>query len=113
MSLQFDPSKLFLGALEFFGALLPGAVILYVGRFVAISAGLIEKGTWPDKAIDWVVFVVGSLVLGYLAHPPAHVLNKLYDRTYRARKRRQGDPLLDYARREAESHVGPEDSVYA
>jgi len=110
--LQFDPSKFFVGALEFFGALLPGAIILYVGRFVAISAGMIENGTWPNKTIDWVLFVVGSLVLGYLAQPPAHVLNKLYDRTYRARKRWQGDPLLAYARQEAESHVGPEDSVY-
>jgi hypothetical protein len=105
--------KWFLGALEFFGALIPGASILYVLRFIAVSAELIENTQWPDTTIDWAVFLVVSFILGYLAHPPAHILNKLYDCTYRRWRRKGGDPLFDYAQRKAKPYVGPNDSVYA
>lgn len=50
---------------------------------------------------------------GYLVHPPAHVLNRLYDHTYRARRRREGDPLSEYAIGIARSEGGPNASAYA
>ncbi len=111
--MSFDPSKWFLGSLEVFAALVPGGIILYAIRLVAIAAGAIEDTSWPDQKIDWAIFLVGSLVLGYLAHPPAHILNWLYDRTYRQWRRQGGDPLLKYAQQEAAPHLGLKDSVYA
>lgn len=111
--MSFEPSKWFLGSLEVFAALIPGGVILYTVRLVATTAGVIADTSWPQQTIDWIIFLVGSLVLGYLAHPPAHTLNWLYDRTYRRWRRQGGDPLLDYAQQEAAPHLGPKDSVYA
>lgn len=111
--MSFEPGKWFLGSLEVFAALIPGGIILYTVRLVAIATGVITKTNWPDKTIDWVIFLVSSLILGYLAHPPAHILNRLYDRTYRQWRRQGGDPLLDFARRQAAPHIGPKDSVYA
>lgn len=111
--MQFDPSKWYLGSLEVFSALLPGAITVYVLRSTAIASDLIERTNWPDATSEWVLFLIASLVIGYLAHPPAHILNKLYDRTYRQWRRQGGDPLLRYAQKEAAPFVGPKDSVYA
>lgn len=111
--MSFEPSKWFLGSLEVFASLIPGGIILYAVRLGAIAAGVIEDTSWPQQTIDWAIFLVGSLVLGHLAHQPAHILNWLYDRTYRQWRRQGGDPLLDYVQREAAPHLGPKDSVYA
>lgn len=111
--MSFEPSKWFIGSLEVFGALIPGGIILYVVRLVAVAAGVIKDTSWPQQGIDWAIFIGGSLALGYLAHPPAHILNWLYDRTYCRWRRQGGDPLLDYAQQEAAPHLGPKDSVYA
>jgi hypothetical protein len=93
--------------------LIPGAIALWILASVGAAHGLIGGVTWPDTTFDWAIFLVGSFVIGYLAHPPAHVLNWLYDRTYRTWRRREGDLLLDYARTEAGPELGPKDSVYA
>ena len=110
--MSFDPTKWGLRSLEVFSALVPGGIALYALRWAGVSSGVLDA-SWPSQALDWVVFIVGSLVLGYLAHPPAHVLNIVYDSTYRRWRRRGGDPLLDYARRAAARSIGPKDSVYA
>jgi len=108
-----EPSKWFLGSLEVFAALIPGGIILYAVRLLATAAGVNTDTSWPQQTIEWVIFLVGSLVVGYLAHPPAHILNRLYDRTYRQWRRQGGDPLLDYAQQAAAPYLGPKDSVYA
>ena len=112
--MTFDLSKWFIGSLDFLGSLVPGAIILYLSRFaVAGGFGFSLSPEWPSTTMEWAVFLVASFIIGRLAHPPAHVLNKLYDQTYRQWRRSDGDPLLDYARKVAGLNVGPKDSIYA
>jgi hypothetical protein len=113
--MTFDPSKWYMGSLDFLGSLVPGAIILYILRFAAEAGGFgfDLSPDWPSTTKEWAFLLVSSFILGRLAHPPAHVLNKLYDRTYRQWRRSYGDPLLDYAREAAGPNVGPKDSIYA
>jgi hypothetical protein len=117
--MTFDPSKWFIGSLDFLGSLVPGAFILYLLWFAAVAGGFGFNlspewtGEWPSTTMEWAAFLVASFIIGRLAHPPAHILNKLYNRTYRQWRRSEGDPLLDYAIKAAGSNVGPKDSIYA
>ncbi len=113
--MTFEPAKWYVTALDFIGSIVPGAIILYLLRFPGVTGvyGFTLSADWPKTTIDWAAFLVASFILGRLAHPPAHVLNKLYDRTYRQWRRSAGDPLLEEARRIAGPAVGPKDSLYA
>ena len=110
--MKFKPKDWFLGPGELFGVLVPGAVVLFVIRWIVVSEGIVTS-SWPDTILDWAAFIIASFIIGYLAHPPAHILNKLYDRTYCSWKRRNGDPLLRWAEKEAQGEAGPDDSIYA
>jgi hypothetical protein len=99
------PSDLFLRVQEFFSVIVPGSV----GAWLASQ--LLRGSEWESQfralsaAAQWAVFLVAALFLGFLLHPPAHVLNVVYDRTYRRWKRAKSDPLLQFARAEAEKRV--------
>jgi hypothetical protein len=95
-----------------FAVLVPGGVAMLAIRWLLVQEQIVAA-SWPDTILDWASFIVGSFIIGYLAHPPSHVLNKLYNQTYRRWKRRKGDPLLAWARNAAGSDVGPDDSIYA
>jgi hypothetical protein len=109
--MTFVLSKWFVGSLEFFGSIVPGAIILYLLRFAAVAGGFGFKldPKWPSTNMEWATFLGVSFILGRLAHPLSHPLNILYDRTYRQWR---GDPLLGCAQLAA-PHVGSRDSVYA
>jgi hypothetical protein len=114
--MTFEPSKWYVSALDFLGSIVPGASIIYILlRFAAATGGyrFTLSADWPKTTIDWAGFLVASFILGRLAHPLAHVLNKLYDRTHRQWRRSAGDPLLEEATRIAGSAVDPKDSLYA
>jgi len=113
--MAFEPGKWFISGLEFFGVLVPGAVALYIllftGRAVGIMLGIDPE--WPKTTLDTAIFLGISFIIGQLLHPPAHVLNVLYDWTYRVWHRRKGDPLLERVRKLAGADVGPTGSYYA
>jgi len=111
--MSFKPGDWFIGAIDFFGALVPGGIALLLLQAAAVRAGWIPASYQPDSPITWAGFLVGAFILGLLAHPPAHVLNRTYDRTYAARRRAGGDPALDYVRSAARGEVGANDSLYA
>ena len=111
--MSFKPGDWFIGAIDLFGALVPGGVALLLLQAAAVRAGWIPASYQPDSSLTWAGFLVGAFILGYLAHPPAHVLNRTYDRTYAARRRAGGDPALDYVRAAARGKVGANDSLYA
>lgn len=113
-TMSFDPQKWFISALLFFGVLVPGSIaVAILGELVRRWGGTLPV-TWPPAStFDWTAFLVTGFVAGYLAHPPSHVLNVLYNRTYRAWRRRNGDRLLDEIRRIAGDEVGPNGSHYA
>src|SRR5437762_2208634 len=104
--MSWKPSDYFIGALEFFGVLVPGAVAVWAIQQILTTVRPALLFKMPSGLAGWAAFGVLSLIVGYLAHPPAHVLNKLYDRTYRARRRRSSDPLYEYAVRAARPHIG-------
>ena len=109
----FKPGDWFIGAIDFFGALVPGGIALMLLQAGAVRAGWLPASYQPDSVLTWAGFLVAAFVVGYLAHPPAHVLNRAYDRSYAARRRAGGDPALEYVRGASRGEVGPNDSLYA
>lgn len=83
------PSDFFLGIIDFFATLVPGAIVAYlllVTRLPTVPAG------WPrfrfGSPEGWVLFTVAAFVLGHFVSAiGSHVLDPLYDRSY-ARWRR-------------------------
>lgn len=80
---------------DFFGVILPGAIVAYT----VIKFG---NTSWQNQLVesietidgDWerrIVFATASLILGYLLQIPAKGLNPLYDCTYLAWKRSDGN----------------------
>jgi hypothetical protein len=84
----FRPGDWFIGATDFFGALVPGGIALLLLQAGAVRAGWLPASYQPDSVLTWAGFLVAAFVVGYLAHPPAHVLSRAYDRTYAAHRRR-------------------------
>jgi hypothetical protein len=111
--MDFDPQKWFINALLFFGVLAPGLVAVAILAELARQWGAALPMGWPPAStFEWSAFLVAGFICGYLAHPPSHVLNALYDRTYRVWRRRLGDPLVDEVRKIAGAEVGPGGSLY-
>jgi hypothetical protein len=64
----FEPQKFFIGVIDFFSILLPGAVLTYVFRNPVVcylSKKGILSGKWPPGAESWVVFLFSSYLLGH------------------------------------------------
>lgn len=82
------PSDFFIGVIDFFSTLVPGALATYL----LISLHWEVPTRWPHiergSAEGWVVFIVSAYVLGHLiAAIGSSLLDRLYDRVY-ARWRR-------------------------
>lgn len=110
--MEFRLKDWYLGPWELFAVLIPGGIALFVIRWIVVAEDIVDK-SWPNTTLDWAAFIVLAFILGYLAHPPSHILNELYNRTYRRWRRRKGDPLLLWARDTAGDDLGPNDSLYA
>lgn len=60
--MAYKPGDFFIGVIDFFGILVPGAVLLYLqGKSLVQLVGLKLP---DDQAAQWVAFAVGSYVLG-------------------------------------------------
>lgn len=109
----YKPKDVFLGAIDLFAILLPGAVLCFFFRDEA-------ERLLPDRArshaVDWVAFVVASYVLGHLLSLIGDfVLDRMYSRirpywfdagrrnALHARARREVEQLLGGALREDEA----------
>jgi len=61
--MEYKPNDVFLNVIDFFGILVPGAVLLFLrGRDIL---GFLGVALPADKASYWVAFFVGSLLLGH------------------------------------------------
>ena len=93
------PQDFFLGIVEFFAILLPGATL--VGLFLGPSRQvLLAAGLFPYDATGWVAFALAAYLAGHLLHAVSSYLDPAYDALY-ARPRRAragGDPLFERAR---------------
>jgi hypothetical protein len=93
----YKPSDFFIGSFEFFSVIIPGAIGTYILWFLFKDTQLSSAFPIPAGTAAWIAFAVTSFILGYAVQPPSHILNRLYDYTYRRYQRRKGDPLLDFA----------------
>src|SRR5262249_21389509 len=73
------PSDLLLSVLEFFGILIPGAVLVFLyGNFLLSPLGL-SIGTLQTSA-DWIPAFFISIILGHFLHGFSDPLDKLAER---------------------------------
>jgi len=78
--MDFEPQKFFVGLIDFFSILLPGALLTFLLK------GEIQQTTWVAQRLPelngakgWAAFVVVSYVLGHLAFLLGSWLDEFYD----------------------------------
>jgi hypothetical protein len=93
------PSDFFVGVVEFFSVLLPGAFLAYATRL--LPGDLVFGRILPplDKVNrgteNWIVFVFASYVIGHFVFQAGSLLDHSYDKWYRPRKAAsEGDDLF-------------------
>lgn len=94
--MHYKPADFFLGVMEFFAILMPGALL----TFLMIDWGAPLFGVLlprlPGTTAKWLAFAVSSYVLGHLLHHLGAILDKwIYDNLYVKKwKRRRGEERL-------------------
>jgi len=106
--MNFEPQKLFIGLMDFFSILLPGALLIYLLMGdVDLTALMGDKYKTPTGPEGWVVFLITSYLFGHLLFSMGSWLDEvLYDwlrRGYTLNKQiillaRRGQLLPWYAR---------------
>jgi 8-oxo-dGTP pyrophosphatase MutT (NUDIX family) len=78
--MSFEPQKFFIGLVDFFAILMPGALLAYLGRDWAACV-LLHRAARPlDGTEAWMVFIFASYLLGHFAFLSGATLdNLLYD----------------------------------
>jgi hypothetical protein len=76
----YKPSEFFLGIIDFFGILIPGAVLVYLHR--PLLLGLLDligaPPPVPDNQVSlWIIFLIGAYVLGQFLFGIGELLDKL------------------------------------
>jgi hypothetical protein len=77
--MSFDPEKFFVGVIDFFAILLPGALLTYLWKHQIAKAVLKEDIFQFQKAEDWMVFLFLSYLLGHIVFLLGSWLDELYD----------------------------------
>lgn len=74
---------LYLGVVDLFGTILPGALLTYIAARLW-GSGLGIPGDWPKETSGWVEFVVISYIAGHVVHAfGSMILDPIYDYTYK------------------------------
>lgn len=63
--MAFDPQKFFIGVVDFFAVLMPGALLAYFGKDLAASGLFVTKPFALTDAQGWMVFLFASYLLGH------------------------------------------------
>jgi hypothetical protein len=77
------PSDFYIGVVEFFGVLLPGAALFYIAQSYVVIA--IPSNWLPvNSGQSWALFAVVSYIVGHLLHGIGSALldNYVYDNIY-------------------------------
>jgi hypothetical protein len=94
------PSDFFIGAMDFFAILLPGAVLAFLLKPWADRLFGPAVPALDDSAQRWVAFAVCAYIFGHLLHAAGSVLDDFYDKSYaKPRRERDGDTLLDMTKK--------------
>jgi hypothetical protein len=99
--MEYKPSDIFVGLVDFFAILLPGALLAFLlkvpaDRHVFNDITLHKVG---PRAESWVVFAFAAYLLGQFTFlVGATFMDSIYDRTYLRYMRRNGDALYEKAK---------------
>lgn len=98
--MSYKPSDFFVGVLDFFSVLLPGALLAYLGRGFADKHVFVAPLTALHGPVEgWVAFAFASYLLGQFTFlVSATFMDDLYDHTYLRYRRRKGDAVMEKAR---------------
>ena len=77
--MDFEPQKFFIGLMDFFSILLPGALLTFLLKVEAAHSGWAEKLPQLDGVKGWVAFLATSYVLGHFAFLLSSWLDQFYD----------------------------------
>jgi 8-oxo-dGTP pyrophosphatase MutT (NUDIX family) len=78
--LNWEPQKFFVGLVDFFSILMPGALLAYLGKAWLSFTWLGQWGFPLDSAETWIVFFFASYVLGHFVFLVGSLLDDcLYD----------------------------------
>ena len=98
---------LYLGVVDLFGTILPGALLTFVANWLWGGCLLVPKD-WPKETSGWVEFLIVSYVAGHLVHAlGSMILDPLYDHTYKLWKTRKYVPIRVRAVEVARVALGP------
>ena len=78
--MKFDPSKFYIGVVDFFSIMLPGGVLAYY--LYQRSGSRIFGPLFPEMkgdAVPWVVFLFAAYLLGHIVFLIGSYLDKVYD----------------------------------
>lgn len=77
--MSFEPEKFFVGVIDFFAILLPGALLTYLWRHKIASVVLNKQSFQFQTTEDWMVFLFLAYLLGHIAFLFGSWLDELYD----------------------------------
>lgn len=98
--MDFKPGDFFLGLMDFFTILLPGALLAYLAENLA-AHNIFGQLLPPihTEVEGWVAFLLASYLLGqFLFLIGATFMDGIYDRTFLRAKRKRGDKLYEKAK---------------
>lgn len=76
--MTFDPQKFFIGVVDFFAVLMPGALLAYFGRDLAASFLVGTHDFKFDGAQNWMVFLFASYLLGHFVFLLGSLLDEYF-----------------------------------
>jgi ADP-ribose pyrophosphatase YjhB (NUDIX family) len=91
-----DPQKFFVGLMEFFSILLPGALLTYLLMEEAGPVAMGDRYAEINRVEGWVAFAVASYLLGHLIFLLSSWLDEFYDW---ARRRTVNSQITNLSRR--------------
>jgi hypothetical protein len=98
--MDYKPADFFVGLVDFFAILLPGALLSFA--FKTTATKYVFGPVLPaihSQAEGWVVFLFAAYLLGqFVSLLGATFMDSIYDHTYLPYKRRKGDPRYDKAK---------------
>lgn len=92
--MSFKPGDFFIGVIDFFSVILPGAVLTmylaHINVFTCITVTTLTNGA----GMNWLIFGLASYFFGHLLFVSSSVLDRFYDRFY-IRRKLVSDDFLD------------------
>lgn len=77
--MSFDPEKFFIGVIDFFSILMPGALLAYLGKRSVASFGFDLPDPLLKDSEAWMIFLFMAYLLGHITFLLGSLLDRPYD----------------------------------